>query len=132
MCTPTPPASFSPPHVPPSRISPSTYRPCLVLFGQGHPPTHRRFDDKKIPRHITYAYKSGVTIARNDDFYEFQQPDQKKTIDVLFVMASAPVKTGSLPEAGSEPYMGAAIGMQLATEALSEKFPSFFGAKNML
>ena len=54
-------------------------------------------------------------------------PDGKtKQIDLLFLIANAPVKTVTIPEAGSEPYVGTAVGMQLATEALSEIFPAFF------
>ena len=93
---------------------------------QDYPPQHQRFDDEKIPSHITYAYKKGATIARNDDFYPLPE-NQTRQVDVLFVIASAPVKTGSLPEAGSESYVGLAIAMELAMNELSEKFPAFFG-----
>ena len=103
---------------------------------QDYPPQHQRFDDEKIPSHITYAYKKGATIAKNDDFYPLPNnhnfyplpENQTRTIDVLFVIASAPVKTGSLPEAGSESYVGLAIAMELAMNELSEKFPAFFAA----
>ena len=95
---------------------------------QEYPPQHRRFDGKKIPAHITYAYKKGATIAKNDDFYTLPNGPSKK-VDVLFLMASAPVATGSLPDAGSESYVGLAIAMELAMNELSEKFPAFFGEK---
>ena len=75
---------------------------------------------------MTYAYKQGATIVRNDDFYEMPE-GKTKTIDLLFLMANAPVATASLPEAGSEPYVGLAKGMELATVRLSEKFPALFG-----
>jgi len=94
---------------------------------QDYPPQHQRFDDEKIPSHITYAYKKGATIARNDDFYPLPET-QTRQVDVLFVIASAPVKTGSLPEAGSESYVGLAIAMELAMNELAEKFPAFFPA----
>ena len=92
---------------------------------QDYPPQHQRFDDEKIPSHITYAYKKGATIAKNDDFYPLPK-NQTRQVDVLFVIASAPVKTGSLPEAGSESYVGLAIAMELAMNELSDKFPAFF------
>ena len=50
---------------------------------------------------------------------------QTKTVDLLFVIAGAPVATASLPEAGSESYVGLAIAMELAMNELAEKFPSF-------
>ena len=95
---------------------------------QDYPPQHRHFDGEKIPAHITYAYKEGATIAENDDFYKLPS-GQTKTVDLLFVIASAPVATGSLPDAGSESYAGLAIAMELAMNELSKKFPAFFGAK---
>ena len=95
---------------------------------QGYPPQHRHFHGKKIPAHITYAYKKGATIAENKDFYTLPN-GRTKTVDILFVIASAPVATGSLPEAGSESYAGLAIAMELAINELSEKFPTFFGGK---
>ena len=97
----------------------------FVSCAQDYPPQHRRFRGKKIPAHITYAYKKGATIAKNDDFYALPN-DQSKKVDVLFLIASAPVATGSLPEAGSESYVGLAIAMELAMNELSEKFPEFF------
>ena len=93
---------------------------------QDHPPQHHRFEDKRIPSHVTYAYKQGATIFRNDDFYEMSE-GKNKTIDLLFLMANAPVSVMSLPESGSEPYVGLAKAMELATMRLSEKFPAFFG-----
>ena len=49
-----------------------------------------------------------------------------KKVDLLFLIASAPVATASVPESGSEPYAGLAIAMELATNELSKKFPAFF------
>ena len=92
---------------------------------QDYPPQHQRFHGKKIPAHITYAYKKGATIAKNDDFYTLPNGQSKK-VDILFVIASAPVATGSLPDAGSESYAGLAIAMELAMDELSERFPAFF------
>ena len=63
---------------------------------------------------------------RNDDFYEMPE-GANKTIDLLFLMANAPVSTLSLPESGSEAYIGLARVMEIATKELSEKFPAFFG-----
>ena len=89
---------------------------------QGHPPQHHRFKDKRIPAHITYAYKEGATIIKNDDFY--QLPDNEThTIDLLFLMSNAPVPTASFPEAGSEAYVGLANAMELAMDELSTMFP---------
>ena len=102
---------------------------------QGDPPQHRRFGDsddpshkRRIPAHITYAYKPGATIVRNDDFYDWPEggAGASRQVDLLFLVASAPVSTVSLPVGGSEAYVGAAVGMELAMEALAEKFPSFF------
>ena len=72
-----------------------------------------------------YAYKQGATIVQNDDFYELPN-GENKTIDLLFLIASAPVATGSLPDAGSESYVGLALAMELAMNELAEKFPNFF------
>ena len=96
---------------------------------QGHPPQQRHFRNKKIPAHITFAHKDGVRIAKNDDFYHLQN-GTTKTVDLLFLIASAPVPTGALPEAGSESYAGLAIAMQLAMKEMSKKSPSFFGKEN--
>ena len=93
---------------------------------QDYPPQHRRFKDERIPSHITYAYKKGATIARNNDFYMLR-PGQTKKVDLLFLIASAPVATASVPDAGSESYVGLAIAMELAMNELTEKFPAFFG-----
>ena len=92
---------------------------------QEHPPQHRRFEDKRIPAHITYAYQKGATIVKNDDFYKLPETGSKK-IDLLFLIANAPVKTASFPEDGSESYVGLAEAMELAMNELSEHFPAFF------
>ena len=96
---------------------------------QDHPPQHRHFKDKKIPAHITYAYKKDARIVRNDDFYKLPE-GETRTVDLLFLIANAPVKTASLPEAGSESYVGLAIAMELAMNELSDEFPSFFVEEN--
>ena len=95
---------------------------------QGSPPQHHRFDDPKIPAHITYAYKKNVEIVKNDDFYILPEGEPKK-IDLLFVIASAPVQTAALPESGSLSYSGLTLAMELAMKSLSRKFPSFFPGK---
>ena len=51
---------------------------------------------------------------------------KSKEIDLLFVIASAPVGTVSMPESGSEPYIGLANVMELAMNELSDNFPAFF------
>ena len=54
-------------------------------------------------------------------------PDgEVKTIDLLFVIANAPVSTVSLPQDGSVSYVGLASAMELAMSELSTKFPAFF------
>ena len=68
---------------------------------QDNPPQHHRFENTRIPRHVTYAYARNATIARNDDFYEMPE-GKTKTIDLLFLIANAPVPTQSIPESGSE------------------------------
>ena len=89
---------------------------------QGHPPEHHRFKDTRIPAHITYAYKRDVTIIKNDDFY--QLPDNEThTIDLLFLMSHAPVSTASVPDDGSQSYVGLANSMELAMDELSTMFP---------
>ena len=107
---------------------------CLILIidvlsqstdTQGAPPQHHRFKNMKIPRHVTYAYKENVSIIENDAFYTIPK-DGPKTIDLLFVMANAPVKTLGLAAAGGECYVGTTVSMRLAMEELSNKFPSFF------
>ena len=95
---------------------------------QEHPPQHHRFEDTRIPRHITYAYARDTTIVSNDDFYEMPEGNTK-TIDLLFLMANAPVATQSLPESGSEPYVGLTKAMKLAMEELCRKFPEYFAAE---
>ena len=92
---------------------------------QGAPPQHHRFKDPTIPRHITFAYKENATIIDNDAFYTIPK-DSSRTIDLLFVMANAPVKTASLVAGGAESYVGIAVAMELAMEELSRRFPSFF------
>ena len=67
---------------------------------------------------------------RNDDFYEMPE-GKSKTVDLLFLMANAPVSTQSLPESGSEQYVGLAKAMELATKKLSERFPAFFVGEEM-
>ena len=94
-------------------------------LAQDNPPEHHRFENKKIPAHVTYAFKKGATIAKNDAFYTL--PDgNTKTIDVLFVIANAPVATVSLPQDGSQSYVGLANTMELAMNELYTKFPAFF------
>ena len=98
---------------------------------QGQPPQHHHFQDERIPAHVTYAYKKGATIAKNDDFYVLPEGKTKKA-DILFLIASAPVPTAALPESGSASYVGLAITMELAMNKLSEKFPSFFSGEAKL
>lgn len=93
---------------------------------QGDPPQHHRFNDPRIPSHITYAYKQNAKIIKNDDFYVFPEGQQSKEIDLLFLMANAPVGTLSSPESGSQSYSGLALNMQLSMESLSTQFPNFF------
>ena len=95
---------------------------------QEYPPQHHRFENTRIPRHVTYAYARNATIARNDDFYEMPE-GKTKTIDLLFLMANAPVPTQSMPEFGSEPFVGLTNAMKLAMEELSRKFPEYFVAE---
>lgn len=96
------------------------------LHVQGAPPRHHRFDDPSIPSHVTYAYKEAAVIAENDAFYTLSN-DTPRTIDVLFLISNAPVKTASLPVDGSESYTGMAMTMERAMiELLSDKFPHFF------
>merc|ERR1712072_1066172 len=84
-----------------------------TLFFKDKPPQHQRFEDPRIPSHTTYAYKQGATIARNDDFYILPEGAVKQ-IDILFFTANAPVGTVSLPNDGSEPYIGLAQSTELA------------------
>ena len=72
---------------------------------QGAPPQHHRFNNTEIPRHVTYAYKTNVPIIENDEFYTIPE-EGSKTIDLLFVMANAPVKTASLPSDGVQSCVG--------------------------
>ena len=90
---------------------------------QGAPPQHHRFNDSRIPAHITYAYQEDVEIVENDAFYALPTTGRHpKTIDMLFLIANAPVQTASLPVAGSESYVGTALTMKLAMDKLYEKF----------
>ena len=93
---------------------------------QNNPPQHHRFNDSRIPAHVTWAYIPDARIVRNDEFYEMPE-GVNKTIDLLFLMANAPVSTLSLPGSGSEAYAGLANAMKLATEELVRRFPVFFG-----
>ena len=92
---------------------------------QGHPPEHQRFKNSKVPAHITYAYKQGVKIVKNDEFYPMP-PSGSKKVDLLFVIANAPVSTVSLPSSGSESYVGLATAMELAMYELFKIYPAFF------
>ena len=92
---------------------------------QDKPPQQHRFKDKRIPRHITYAYKRAAKIAKNEDFYHLPE-GTTKTIDLLFVIANAPVGTVCLPKHGSEAYVGLATAMELAMDEISKEFPAFF------
>ena len=97
---------------------------CSVSTPQDKPPDHHRFKDNRIPTHVTYAYKRGATIVRNDDFYEMPE-GANKTIDLLFLMANAPVSTLSLPKTGSESYIGLVKVMELATKDCTRIFRHF-------
>merc|ERR1712151_1060256 len=90
-----------------------------TTFFEGEPPVHQRLDNEQIPSHITYAYKKGAKIMRNDDFYPFPESGTKE-VDLLFIIANAPVKTGSMANAGSESYVGLASAMELTVYELSE------------
>ena len=80
-----------------------------------------------IPAHVTYAYQGGATITRNDEFYTLPEDKVgKEKVDILFLIANAPVSTASVPETGSQPYVGLATDMKLAMDSLIEKFPTFF------
>ena len=54
-------------------------------------------------------------------------PKRTKKVDLLFVIANAPVNTVSLPDSGSEAYAGLAAVMELAMYELINNFPVFFG-----
>ena len=94
------------------------------MRAQGYPPQQHRFPNPKIPNHVTWAYKRNVTIAENKQFYTLSDGGSKN-IDVLFLMANAPVATLSMPEAGSQAYAGMARDMELAMGSLLGMFPSF-------
>ena len=49
-----------------------------------------------------------------------------KEVDLLFVIANAPVSTVSLPNSGSESYVGLATAMELAMYELFNIYPAFF------
>ena len=49
-----------------------------------------------------------------------------KQVDLLFVIANAPVSTVSLPNSGSESYVGLATAMELAMYELFKIYPAFF------
>ena len=100
------------------------YLPPLTL--QGNPPEHHRFEDPKIPSHITYAFQENAVISENKAFYTMPK-DNRKTVDLLFVIASAPVSTLSSPVGGAQSYAGTALAMEHAMMELSDKFPRFFG-----
>ena len=88
-----------------------------------------RFNDSHIPAHVTWAHIHDARIVRNDEFYEMPR-GANKTIDLLLLMANAPVPTlllRLLPGSGSEAYTGPANAMKLATEELVIRFPGFFG-----
>ena len=89
---------------------------------QDEPPKQMYFSDEKIPRHVTYAYHKSATIAQNDDFYTLSG-NQKRTVGILFLIANAPVNTGSVPEHGALSNAGLALAMELAMNELTEIFP---------
>ena len=95
-----------------------------TVCAQGYPPEQHRFPNPKIPNHVTWAYKRNATIAENKRFYTLPE-GRTKNIDLLFLMANAPVATLSMPEAGSQSYVGMAMDMELAVEALLDMFPRF-------
>ena len=65
----------------------------------------------------------------NEDFYAM--PDSgTKQVDLLFLIASAPVATTAMPETGSGSYVGLALAMELAMDELVDKFPTFFPAES--
>ena len=73
---------------------------------------------------MTWAYKRNATIAENNQFYTLPEGGSKN-IDVLFLIANAPVATLSMPEAGSQSYAGMARDMELAVGSLLDMFPHF-------
>ena len=96
---------------------------------QENPPQQHRFSEPTIPAHVTYAFKKGATIVENKQFYRLPKgfKSQIQKVDILFLIANAPVATASLPERGSQSYVGLATEMELAMQTLVEKFPIFFG-----
>ena len=94
---------------------------------QEFPPRQNRFPEAQIPDHVTYAYQEGATIVPNDEFYTLPEDKVgKEKVDILFLIANAPVETASMPETGSQKYTGLATDMKLAMDALLKKFPTFF------
>merc|ERR1712032_1000962 len=82
---------------------------------------------KKVPRHITYAYKKDVQIIANKHFYNLNEKKANK-IDMLFLMLNGNVGLMPSPNAGSQKYTGTAYGMEKAVDALHKLFPAFFPA----
>merc|ERR1719174_2903976 len=65
------------------------------FFEEG-PPKQLHFRDKRIPRHVTYAYKRNATIAENKDFYTLPE-NQKRKVDILFLIANSAVSSAFIP-----------------------------------
>merc|ERR1712100_177419 len=106
---------------------PKNHNNCAIrlphtVFFTDLPPQQQRFKGKNVPKHVTWAYKKGATIAENKHFYTLPGGKTKK-IDILFLIASAPVATASFPEDGSESYVGTAVDMQIAMTELLDMFP---------
>ena len=102
------------------------FSPCIchTVCVQGYPPQQHRFPNPKIPNHVTWAYKRNATISENKQFYTLPE-GRTKNIDLLFLMANAPVATLSMPETGSQSYAGMARDMELAVGSLLDMFPHF-------
>merc|ERR1712048_891845 len=78
-----------------------------TVFFEEYPPRQNRFPD--------------------DEFYTLPEDKVgKEKVDILFLIANAPVETASMPETGSQKYTGLATDMNLAMDALLKKFPTFF------
>ena len=71
-----------------------------------------------------------AVLYRDVEKYHSSEDGETKTIDLLFVIANAPVGTLSLPKHGSEAYVGLATAMELAMNEISEEFPSFFAEES--
>lgn len=98
-----------------------------TVFFEEFPPRQNRFPEAEIPDHVTYAYQEGATIVPNDEFYTLPEDKVgKEKVDILFLIANAPVETASMPETGSQKYTGLATDMKLAMDALLKKFPTYF------